>query len=89
MLGNAGVLLQNLFLPFTHSGTPCASFFRGAFLGLLCFESLVFPHGAPLGYVRQTLKQQITDAITIVDCCEIPLVMWQRVYYLSYFFYFT
>lgn len=74
-IGKCWVLAPESPSPLQTLRQTLCKFLHGAFLGLLCFESLVFPHGAPLGCVRPTLKQQTTDAITIADCCETLFVM--------------
>lgn len=64
MLGWTHVVSLELLSPLQ------TTFCMVLFLGLLPFESPVFPHDPLLGCVREKLKQQTTDGIIIMDCCE-------------------
>lgn len=61
--------------------------FVWCFYGTPVFWKPFVSHGAPLGCVRQILKQQTTDAITVADCCETLSIMWaESLLYKLFFF---
>lgn len=52
--------------------TPC-NFVHGSFWDSF-LKDLVFPHGSLFSCVIQILKHQTTNAIIIMDFCEILLI---------------